>query len=77
MSRHAGRMARLMKRATLSDASKRVQGDDPKPKPLDRAEVRCTFCPETRVTRLRVGLLGGVAYGTYCTTCGKDGRGKW
>jgi len=74
--RSAAMAAKRARRATLSDASKRAgEGCDPLA-PLDEAGDRCYWCGDRRSTRLRVGRLGNLGYGTYCTSCRADGSGK-
>lgn len=74
--RSAAREAKRSRRASLSDASKRVgKGHDPMA-PLDQASESCYWCGERRSTRLKVGMLPGLGYGTYCMSCRNDGSGK-
>jgi len=79
MTRSIAMTAKRARRATLSDASRKTgEGYDPLAQ-MDEAGSKCFFCPETRVTRLRVGRIGtggNLGYGTYCMTCKADGSGK-
>lgn len=77
--RYAARAAKLARRATLSDASKRTGESYDPMAPLDEAENCCYWCGDRRPTRLkvgRVGVNGCLGYGTYCVDCGADGSGK-